>query len=760
MNMVFLPILALSVLAQPAGPDLSKKISIEIPAMPVDNAVRMIAEQSQTKLEVNPTAADAVVIVKVEDVTLKELLDRIAAVSSNEWRLDGETLRLTQNVTVRNKEVQDDRERRIKQIRTAIDRFRKRLADMNKPPKPPANAKPEEIEEAQIAMGFMGSSNKAVMQFALNLDVMTLAGLEDGDRIVFSSSPTRMQRPLNGNVAGIVGQAIIEHNNAVTKRKQEPEPDLGPEAEAMKPFMEMMGMNRSEKLVTEAPEKVLLVASRGGMFSAGIRLDLRVYNAKGEIVLTQSDTIFLSDSMLGGMFSDIDELEIEGSGPATSVSGTTTIKVAEPKKEETQPAKDPEPDGPIEYSPETREMQELFSSMGQGSFGRQPSDNLKEKMLHPDLYDPLRFGPTESVVALAKVRKLNVVANLPDEGMSLFRMFSNRGGKSGSGTVSAFVKSLATGGNVQYEAKDGWATIKPSRPIATRKDRVNRVDLAKLLQAVQSKGGMRLDDLAAFAQRNDSPMELPAATMYFMYFAPNAINSGMRGPMNWNLVRFYGTMGPAQRANMSEGTRIPFGMLSPGQMNLVRKMAFGADAKLQVERASTAPSKEEPFWMEMVRQFGPTVQTDFRDEPTEVMPDGLPGNGYLNLKVDDEPIAQPHSDKGAISMFGVLGADELAMLRYFTEDPKFAQMVGELPQIAGVRLGQRTIFNFTFHYVPGVTSRGSLQDDQLPRDGALVAMDKLPDAVNARIQKRLDQMKKFPFPMFPNFTPPQAPPQQ
>mgnify|MGYP000971783718 CR=1 FL=1 len=59
MNMVFLPILALSVLVQPAGPDLSKKISIEIPAMPVDNAVRMIAEQSQTKLEVNPTAADA-----------------------------------------------------------------------------------------------------------------------------------------------------------------------------------------------------------------------------------------------------------------------------------------------------------------------------------------------------------------------------------------------------------------------------------------------------------------------------------------------------------------------------------------------------------------------------------------------------------------------------------------------------------------------------------------------------------------------------
>lgn len=369
------------------------------------------------------------------------------------------------------------------------------------------------------------------------------------------------------------------------------------------------------------------------------------------------------------------------------------------------------------------------------------SPELEFRLVRPDQYDPLSFGPSESLLAVGKAMKLSIVANLPDDMVSFFRLMAGGAEQ----TVKGYLQELQQGRTAKAEIKDGWLIVRPAKPDEARKERLDRVALAQLIAASRSKGNPSLDDLAAYAQKAESPLEQQIAMTYLTAFAPSAMGQGMGGLTDWNMLRLYGTLSMGQKDTLLDRSAIPLGNLSPAQKQIATNLLFGANARLQV-REPGEPPKEEFGFVSMIRRFMPGSSNDYRQEPTEAMPMGLPGKGALRLDLSTEVVGIPVGSSLPRNVFGVLGADELAMLRYLSEEPAFAQFGAQMPRIEGLRLGRRTAMRFVFTVAPNVTVEHTLNDDRVAKDATTVAIADLTPEMKARIEERLAQLKKNPLP--------------
>ena len=150
----------------------------------------------------------------------------------------------------------------------------------------------------------------------------------------------------------------------------------------------------------------------------------------------------------------------------------------------------------------------------------------------------------------------------------------------------------------------------------------------------------------------------------------------------------------------------------------------------------------------MIARYVPGMSKDWREEPTEAMSNGLPGNGSLTMNGQLQTVGAPVGPGAITRMIGVVGADELAMFRYFTEDPKMSQMAGEaMPRIDGLKLGKRRSMRFVFNVAPQTIFEHTLNDDAIDRNAPVTPMDKLPDDLKSLVDKRLAELKKNPLPM-------------
>jgi hypothetical protein len=708
------------------APDLSAKVAYETVAAPAARVVKELSEKTGIRLEVSASAGNPVLVLRLSEVPLKEAMDRIATVCSAQWQFDNGTHRLVANSAVHTREAIEERQARIAAARIAMKKVIDSTLHPPAPTKPPAKSgqaaqteqpPPEEVAMIPGAFGFGGgAAERAIAKLLIQIGPDAFATLADDDRIVFSTAPTRMQRGFPGNVAPIFEELITEHNKQTANRPERTEPKTDEEQELENWMKAIFGRSLEENPINERPAKALLVAG-SGMFGFGTTLELRLYGSNGKVLLRGQQMIALEDNPFAAM-----AVNAQNPKPQTpAISGDTAI----------------------ELSNTTEELSRIFGGLMQGST-ESLSKDLEERLTRPDLYDPLSFVPSESLIFSAKHKNLNLVADLPDGMVSFFGMMVGNQKK----TVETFLTELRNNRDVKVEMTDGWLSVRPSKPEEARNKRADRLALAKLIAAARSKGSASLDDIAAYAQTSDPPMEATVSMPYLILFAANTVSNGMSGMVDWNMLRLYGSLSQGQRDSLLNGAGIPFGNLSPNQQAIVRKMGFGPNARLAVQDAD---KPEEPGgFLGMIKRFMPGMGLDWREEPTEIMPNGLPPNGTLSLKASDMIVGAP-SGAGAITrMMGVLGADELAMLRYFTEDPKMAQMGGGMmPRIDGLKLGQRRSMKFIFTVAPKVTFDQTLNDDRIDKNAPVTPMDRLPADFLAQIEKKLNEYKKnpIPFPM-------------
>lgn len=675
-----------------------------------------IAQQTKLKLEVSPTLSNEVLLVSVQDGRVGDVLARIATAATATWQPMEGGYRLVADRAERNIQAQTERARKLQLVQDQVRKAMKAKADAAKAKaqrqngQSPANGKTDDIEEG-IAE-FMGTST--VDEFLPMVDLAALAGMEEGDRIVFSTMPTGMQRPLKGNVVPIVAKWVNDHNQ--TAKTMAGSMDEMPEE--TKAFMSgPIGdrIKRMSRPIQGSPAKLLLVASRGSMPFLGemgldVRLELRAYGRDGKLMLEESGSL---DTSLLARFAEL----------------ATKKPTAQNATRETL----------IEYSPLAKEYLGLRNldvaggaMSGAMSNGLKFSPELRERLFSPDKYEPLGLIPGEALVALANARRKPLVASLPDS--SAPGLFSNTAPKS----IEEMERSLGGDGALKVVPDATFLVVRASEPEAARRMRVDRGALAGLLKAVVDHEVPTLDELASFATRAPEPTSNPVELGSLMFFAPGVFGS-MSGLVSWDALRLYGSLGPTQRTVLETGGRLPIGSLSSTGLEALRRMIYGANATLVPEGSESGATDMITMAMQMAMGGG---GGDLREEPTEAAPRGLPANGYLVAAVSNDPLLRPITASG--SSFYSLGTDELAMFKMFSSSP-IAEQAGDafkLPETA--RLGTRKMWNIRAYVAPGLFATTALQDDSVPKNAQVVSLNSLPANIQAKVDEKTAKLKKSP----------------
>ncbi|HJP83766.1 MAG TPA: hypothetical protein VJ835_09705 [Fimbriimonadaceae bacterium] len=700
------------------GQDASPKITYKTVAVPVQRALDEIGKQAGLRLTASPAVNRDIVIVSVQTMPLTELKAQLAKALSARWEAAEGGEALVADTVVRRQEEQKERA----EYTAALAKSLKELVESLNPPKvDPKSKETKEEAAARMQMSFMlggGAPGRATIKLMQLIGATNLAAIDEKSRVVYSSNPNRMQRPLPNGANAILAQAVADYNQELIKRQRERSEHPIPEDERMKKLREMFGDFGEEKPIEGTPSKAILVCARQP-FLGGLTVNLKIYNEQGKVVVNGSQML----SAGGAMFDEMVGLEFGPDG------------LPKPKSNPNAPANEKA----IEFSATTKELAEMSNVMTMSSSPTKMSDELRAKLLNPEQYDPLSFRHSEALIAIAGQRKKNLVAVLPDTMESMMGMMMPKGEAL---LPSAYLESIK--GKVEVTDAGQWIIARPTQPADSRANRIDRVALGTFLRTVTAKGAVTLDDLAAYAQRSNSPMEDQATFSYFMIFAPNAVQSGMGGQVSWDMLRFYGAMSPTQKRSLSEGGRLAIAQMNPTQTASLRQMAFGPETNLYAKNPNAKkPDFEMPSFLRgaLFGQFG----GDYRSEPTEVMPNGLPAEGYLEMKLTQDKVAKPTGNIPAMFGNAVLGPDELAMLKMFKEMPGMEQAASFMPTIDEVRLGDRTVYDFTFTVADGVTLERSLNDDRMSANSPVYKMSNLPADFSKKIDERMAAFKKIPF---------------
>lgn len=691
------------------------KVTYTTVAVSAKKAIADLAQKSGLPLQCSASMDGEILALRLKDAPVDQVMAQIAAATSGTWSKEGDKFYLVPDGSARNMEAAKLRQRYAEKIAATL----KKLEDSLKPkPKDPKAPKTEEEPAIPSQFAMMGMGNSYMIRLASAIGANQLSSVPDGGRVVFSTNPTRMQSSLPGSANAIISDYVVEHNKLAAAAKQD-EPAKVDQDPNMAAFMELFSSRmKKPETITGPPAKALVVASRRGMFM-GYTLELKLYDANGKTLATE--TLPLSLDL------PFDPQELMNPKPA-------------PKDEGAE----------ITLSPLALELYKAGNSFsnfrgGGGAANVKLSDALMAQLKDPVEHDPLSYLHSEALIAIANQRNEQMVADIPD---SVSSFFDNLVAK-GKLTATSFLAQIKGDDKAQVKEANGWLIVTPDNPVRSRKERLDRVALRTLIQTSQSRGYVSLDDLAAYAQKNESPMDAPASMTYIVLFAPGAMQQGMMGLVNWDMLRLYGMIDVSQREALQRGRRIPFSQLTPGEQAQLTKMLFGADGTLSAENPQSGdPAKKQDPLTEMIfsqiERFAGGNEKDFRTEPTEVMPNGLPGNGYVVLNYTSQPVAQPQTMSTDFGRGTSMGPMELGMLKFFKDDPNMSQVSGAIPTIEDLKVGTRSVYNFSFYVASLVSQKQTLNDDVIPKDAPVYKMANLPSDFQKQINDMAASMSKNP----------------
>jgi hypothetical protein len=303
-------------------------------------------------------------------------------------------------------------------------------------------------------------------------------------------------------------------------------------------------------------------------------------------------------------------------------------------------------------------------------------------------------------------------------------------------TVGSFVERLQENRALAIETKDGWFTVRPFDPESSKKFRVDRKALQDLISAA-ADGAPSMDAIAEYALANESPMKTEIVMPYITLFVPSIFADMMMGARGWSAIRLYGTLSTTQRNVLRASGQIAFSTLTPPQRAHVEELLYGVETSLQVIDPSK-PAEELPEFMKMAgAMFGGGQGMDFRTEPTEVMPNGLPSQGVIAGLLEKKPILTPA--QGILSKMGF----DASMVAMFTFAMQMPEAAGQMPEFGAMKLGERTILNMRFLVAPSVEQAERISADAPSADKSSYSMDNLPPIMKAAVEKEMAKLRKL-----------------
>lgn len=426
-----------------------------------------------------------------------------------------------------------------------------------------------------------------------------LAAIPLNQRVVFATSPTRMQRQLGANAQRVMTQFVNEYSRMSSVIGRFPR-------EQQEEFMGMMG----GFFVKGEPAKVILSCIRYA--GSNMSVEAQVLDRNGRVLATGSGNLSGNEDV-----------------------GAEKNSVFEADKSEM----------PLKVSDESKTY---FALTSRGIEGAKEGLNivpepLRTKVLSPEEHDPLGFGVTDLLLAAAADRKKPLIVVLPDTAQN-FDISSNL-------KASELFTQLLVMDQVRMSLAEGWLVGQPVYPVETRILRVNRAAYGNLIRQIYKAKHVTLADLSAFAIAQGSNPGYESFFLQNMYSMFGRYLAGF-DLSNWEGLRFYGFLGESMRRNM-EGKMVAFQALPKEAQNEVARMIYGQSSLGVSFNLSSAPDMEvanDPMAGAM-----PCM------DPTERLPNGIPQGAQVQLTTMDEVVLIPATGGFGVPMGASELASQVAM---------------------------------------------------------------------------------------------------
>lgn len=657
---------AFALTLQSSKVDLAKSVTYETRAVPATRAIAEIADLTGQKLSADAVLQREILVIHVDKVTLGELLPKIAHVTSSRWTERGGKYTLVPDDSVRTKEERARRDHRIELMKAAIAATLKDSV---------------QGEDGAKAPALQMAEDRLYGAILKDLDPAALVDIEPGARVVFSTAPTSAQRQL----AAIPSDVLQEYVRAENLRLEADERSMreSGELDKLQKIFAALGLQRRTQPMAGMPAKILVAVERIGWGS----------DLKFQISGLDEQGVFWGD-IAREFFDHTDDPESDYVEPQAKSSHTADK---------------------IILSEDTKLLATLASEGSTLSRNevRLP-ESLRTKLEHPDKWDPLAFVHSEALLSAAKLLGKQLVADLPDDQRDPSQIWSVA-----AVTAEGVLQDLNRRKSyVAIEEEKDWEVIRPADPTSSRIHRLDRIALAKVIQAKNQHGSTTLEDVARYALYNDEPYSGPGSLYgrLFRLFPPVSDTRARE----WDTLKFYGSLLEGA-AGDSLPKSIRWSSLEGVQRRCADLLSLGAASSWQLgEPTPTARAWQEFNIFQMVFAG---LQSSYLQEPTESLPNGLGPDAVITILQSEGDVLKEVQPKSGMSH--IIGPSEAASLLLQAE-PVPDKPVEEVVPEGKFQVGKRKRLDFVFTLRPGVYTIRTLRLDTFSASDAITDFRHLP----------------------------------
>jgi hypothetical protein len=508
-------------------------ITFSGPPGPAKAVLAQISKLAGQNLVTSQATAEDVLYVRVKEMSLERLQDLVSRATGNVWRKDSEGLRLVRDAEADKAREQAAREARAKIIETALEK---------------GTSPGGRILNPEALQGM--PSEKAARDLAKVVGARALAQIGPDQRVVFSSHPTRMQRPFPASVAAIARELAL----AVQNQKDRPGPDPTTGVRMLTPNSETSA-DRGD--LRNGLGKTLLIVRTVGR--EALTLEMLVTDGKGLNLAQANSAVALTPS---SNQPELPKFEAEFQ-PSAATQALAKVLFGAPRVQASENA--------TIYAV-TVSGNPLSGPAGSllltgDPMPETPAD-LGKLLVRPDQHDPTRFGLAEALDGFERGK--NIVACLPDGAIVTVLQAVRE-----AGNAARLWSGLARELELRADAED-WV-IRPRDLDHARASRINRVALARLAQAIDPDGLVRVSDMAAFASAQPKAPSLQEYDgLLLRLLAPGSLAeiASRRVGSAWTMLRLLGALSNAQRQALAAGRPLNLGSMPADAQNLVVEDVF------------------------------------------------------------------------------------------------------------------------------------------------------------------------------------------
>lgn len=580
--------LAFLLVGFPQAQSAPKLIEYTTVAVPMRVALAEIGKQAGVKLIVSEELREEPIILRLKSVPAKDVIAKIAEVVSAQWQtLDDGSRLLERTAVLRDKLIEE-------QYLAAAQDFKVLLAHHRNVADSLGSLESVKAEEftrelaSLAAIPIEGRPSTAMLArrealrqklpesrlFSRLMSIMEpeeLAALPSTKRVVFSSDPTPMQRPLPESVKELIDSYVSERSTLSVAMKRQAFPPS------------MNGWDVLEKEIREplrVPPRTVLLSMERWPVRAAISCYLALYDDAG-LSMNRAEQRILS-AAFNQPFQD--RLDRENLAKKAS---ETEAELGDVSKEIIRRAlygRGQPPTAPL--APEARVM-----------------------LLRPTVYDPLSFATSEVAIGIATKRGLNAIIYSPD---SIGEFILSRQSKI---TLEIWQNLLKRPGDFTVEAKDGWLIGKPLDPLVAVRKRIHRGALERYLLSVTEKGYSTLDDTAEIWTVDNQGDAFSGTWLRCLTGSAN-----LEPSYSPEAMRIYSALSPKQRDAAKAGdVAIQLRDMSDEQVEAIHSLVFDRVSELRKSGV------RDP------RLYDP-LSSHIGTETTVALPNGLPQGTVLKIR--------------------------------------------------------------------------------------------------------------------------------